>query len=627
MTYAIISNNNNGSGVGSVSLIDTSTDTVSYTLTLGNLPDGVAVTPDGTKAYVVNNFDGTVSVIDLTASPPAVKTGTGYPIAVGTTPYGIAITPDGTKAYVANINSPSVSVINTSNDTVSGTIPFASGATPTGVALTPDGTKAYVTNNNDASVTVINTFNDTVLATVAVGSGPFGIAITPDGTKAYVVNNGSGTVTVIDVATNTPKSGANYPISVGSDPYGIGITPDGTTAYVTNYGSGNVTVIDTSTDIVSTTLTVGAHPIGVAVTPDGVTAYVANEGSNTVSPITVATNTVGTAISVGNLPTAFGQFIQPGNIPMTNTYSAPQGRLTLTSNTPVMSADVTGASSVYYAPYQGNIVPIYDGANMDSYTFGQLTMALNTSNQTNGNIYDLFIFLNSSVVTIGAGPAWSSSTSRGTGTGTTQLQQTDGLWVNANTITLTNGSNTYSSIPVGQATYVGSVYMTANGQTGMQFKPAGASGGASPSPTLGLYNAYNRVRTFSSSSDTTSEWNYATATWRAANNSNNNRISFVDGLQQSPIDTSYTCAAETSSESIGALIGVCLNSTSATPVNAPFTANTAEAVQLKSQENFDPQLGFNYIQAMEYSSGSTSYFYGSPFGSVNSQALQISLDM
>src|SRR5437870_2398375 len=53
-----------------VSVIDTATNTVIATIPVGLNPFGVAITPDGTRAYVVNHgadFEGshgTVSVID-----------------------------------------------------------------------------------------------------------------------------------------------------------------------------------------------------------------------------------------------------------------------------------------------------------------------------------------------------------------------------------------------------------------------------------------------------------------------------------------------------------------------------------------------------------------------------------
>lgn len=70
------------------------------------------------KAYVANNGSPYgVSVID-TATNAVIKT-----ITVGNNPRYIAITPDGTKAYVANENSNSVSVINIATNDVITTIP------------------------------------------------------------------------------------------------------------------------------------------------------------------------------------------------------------------------------------------------------------------------------------------------------------------------------------------------------------------------------------------------------------------------------------------------------------------------------------------------------------------------
>ncbi len=305
----------------------------------------------------------------------------------------------------------------------------------------------------------------------------------------------------------------------------------------------------------------------------------------------------------------------------------PQGRLTLTSNTPVMTSDTTGATSVYFTPYIGNNIPIYNGTSFANNTFSQLTMTLNTSNQLSGCIYDLFVFLNSGTVTIGAGPAWTSmsscsTTTRGSGAATTELTQLDGFWVNANSITLTNGSTTYSSISADKATYVGSVYMTGNGQTGMSFTPAAASGGTNN--FLGLYNAYNRVRTFSKSSDSTSSWTYATATWREADNSASNRITFLDGLQQSVARAKYADIMYTSGSSVEGAIGINLDSTSATPVDpCAITLGTSEQT-FTAYGNFMPQLGLHYAQAMEWASGATVTFAGV---NISLNGLMLEIDM
>jgi hypothetical protein len=42
--------------------------------------------------------------------------------------------------------------------------------------------------------------------------------------------------------------------------------------------------------------------------------------------------------------------------------TAPGGRLTLTSGTPVTTNDVTGATTIYYVPHNHDQVPLYDGS-------------------------------------------------------------------------------------------------------------------------------------------------------------------------------------------------------------------------------------------------------------------------
>jgi YVTN family beta-propeller protein len=286
---------------GSVTPIDTATNTAGTAITVGNNPIAIAITPDGATAYVVNQGSNSVTPID-TATNTA-----GTAITVGTQPVGVAITPDGATAYVANRSSNSVTPIDTATNTAGTAITV--GTQPLAVAITADGATAYVANNASGNVTPIDTATNTAGTAITVGTQPFGIAITPDGATAYVANNASSNVTPIDTATNT----AGAAIAVGSQPLAIAITPDGATAYVANQGSNNVTPIDTATNTAGTAITVGTSPRGVAITPDGATAYVANFSSNSVTPIDTATNTAGTAITVGTGP--FGIAITPDQSP------------------------------------------------------------------------------------------------------------------------------------------------------------------------------------------------------------------------------------------------------------------------------------------------------------------------
>src|SRR5215831_9019994 len=62
-----------------VSVIDTATDTVSATIPVGLTPDGVAVSPDGSKVYVTNASSNTVSVIDTATNTISATIPVGLP--------------------------------------------------------------------------------------------------------------------------------------------------------------------------------------------------------------------------------------------------------------------------------------------------------------------------------------------------------------------------------------------------------------------------------------------------------------------------------------------------------------------------------------------------------------------
>ncbi|WP_268240669.1 hypothetical protein [Streptomyces camponoticapitis] len=67
----------------SVSVISTATNAVLTTITVGNNPSGLAVSPNDTRAYVTNSGSNTVSVI-------TIATNTTSSITAGTGPFGVA---------------------------------------------------------------------------------------------------------------------------------------------------------------------------------------------------------------------------------------------------------------------------------------------------------------------------------------------------------------------------------------------------------------------------------------------------------------------------------------------------------------------------------------------------------
>ena len=318
-----------------IDVIDTTNNTVTATISVGNNPRYVAVNPDGTKVYVTNHEDNTTSVIDA-ATKKVIAT-----VPVGYKPAGVVCSPDGSKVYVVNWGSNTVSVINTTTNSVISNVSVNKG--PELVAVSPDGSKLYVTNYIDNTTSVIDSLTINVIATVPVGYKPAGVACSPDGSKVYVANSGDNTVSVIRTATNEVIA----TINVGKKPWEVAVTPDGKKAYVTNNENGcaltnekkvilngttytvseiicgnTVSVIDTTNNTVTATISVGGYPNGVAVSPDGKEVYVVNADINgTVSVIDTATDKVKTTLSLGYCPYVLGKFIG--------------GTVTINSNTPI----------------------------------------------------------------------------------------------------------------------------------------------------------------------------------------------------------------------------------------------------------------------------------------------------
>ncbi|WP_162528579.1 Ig-like domain-containing protein [Mycolicibacterium sp. CBMA 230] len=258
----------------SVSVINTATNTVvnTFPVVASNVGgDGIAVSPDGSRLYIATGNAanpttgaGTVSVIN-TATDSVIAS-----VSVGPEPFGIAITPNGSTAYV--INTPgSVSVINTATNTVTNTITVS--GQPLGVAANPNGATVYVATS--AGISVINTATNTVTATVPA-NGAFGVAVSPNGHTVYLAT--SGGVEVIDTATNVVTT------TIPGGATQVAVSPDGNFVYATNSGE-TVTVIDTATNTVIDTVTAGSETVGLTVTPDGKYVYVANIASGTVSVI------------------------------------------------------------------------------------------------------------------------------------------------------------------------------------------------------------------------------------------------------------------------------------------------------------------------------------------------------
>jgi hypothetical protein len=174
------------------------------------------------------------------------------------------------------------------------------------------------------------------------------------------------------------------------------------------------------------------------------------------------------------------------------------GRLTATSVTPVPTADVSAATSIYFTPYAGNRIALYDGSRWNIRTFSEITISL--AGKTASLPYDVFAYDNSGAAAIEL-LAWTNATTRATA-----LTKQDGVYVKT-------GSTTRR--------YIGTVYIN-------------STGGQTDDTALKRYvwNYYHRMRRPLLRQESAGSWTYSLTTIRQANGNTANQVDVMVGVAE-----------------------------------------------------------------------------------------------
>jgi hypothetical protein len=287
----------------------------------------------------------------------------------------------------------------------------------------------------------------------------------------------------------------------------------------------------------------------------------------------------------------------------TSTPNSPNGRLTLTSGTPVMTSTVSVAA-IYWTPYLGAQVPFYNGAAWYAQTVAERSVATTDTTKNPAaigvdKVNDWFLWDDAGTIRISHGPDWTNDTTRSVGT---VLIAVDGILLN--NVAITNGP------AIRRGTYVGT---TRSEGTSLVWSRGGSAAGGSAAK-LNVWNMYNRVVVDGTVNDSTATWTYNNTTPRPTNNSTTNRISFVSGLAEDSVQTAIRGGSTSlSTASIVIAIGLALDSTTVFGARANVSSSTAAGIAelgLTAATMFAPQLGFHYVQGLETGDTKVTTFIG-----------------
>ena len=173
-----------------------------------------------------------------------------------------------------------------------------------------------------------------------------------------------------------------------------------------------------------------------------------------------------------------------------------RGRLTLSSGNPVPSSDITAASTLYFTPYSGKQISLWNSTAWQLISFAEVSVSLSSCAASTN--YDVFAYLSNGSLALEL-TVWTDATNRAT-----SLISQDGVYVKS-----------------GDATrrYLGTIRTTA---TAGQCEDSASK--------RFVWNFYNQQDRHCAQSITYLTYSYSTAAWRVAAGDSSKGLFFVCGL-------------------------------------------------------------------------------------------------
>jgi hypothetical protein len=251
------------------------------------------------------------------------------------------------------------------------------------------------------------------------------------------------------------------------------------------------------------------------------------------------------------------------------------GRLTLTTAVPVTTSDVTAAATLYFTPYKGNRIALYNGAIWKLYGASEVSFTL--TSLTSDKNYDVFLYDNSGTLTIELSAAWSTDTAR-----TDALALQDGVLVKSGSLT---------------RRYLGTIRTTSTSTTEDSIAKRF------------VWNYYNPVKRRMLVIESTSSWAYTTQAFRQVRATASNKFEYVSGQPDTLVSArSYVIYYSTTS-TVTCMGGVGIDSTTVSSAQVFGGNNGAANIAQQDTAEYQgyPGLGYHAINWLEYGSTDVNF--------------------
>lgn len=261
------------------------------------------------------------------------------------------------------------------------------------------------------------------------------------------------------------------------------------------------------------------------------------------------------------------------------------GRLTTETGVAISTSDRATQSTIYFTPFKGNRIDLYNGTRWLRYTFTEKSLAL--SGLTSGKNYDVFIYDNSGTLTLELSAAWTNDTTRADA-----LTTQDGIYVKSGALT---------------RRYLGTLRTTGTNSTEDKVLQRY------------IWNYYNRVEKVMKATDATNDWSYNTNTWRQARATTANKVEYVVGLSEDIVRAKSYAVIDQDGVGTGdnMAVGVGLDSVTANSAVLFGTrlidsdASGRQGGTAYAEYAGYPGIGYHYLAWLEIGPGSaTTTWYG-----------------